>query len=101
MFEHEKDGPIVDFVKCFLKFHFENENLFLRLVAHMDVLKRPCKTILNIPGFDETILILAYHRNDAFLDFVCKQLSKDFDRHTYQGDGPEVIGSLWVFFLRD
>ena len=75
--------------------------MFRRLALLVYVLEGPSEAILYSASFDETILILAYHRNDAFLDFVCKKLSKDFDRHTYQGDGPEVIGSFWVFFLRD
>ena len=67
MLHHLKNDLVFNFVEGLLKIQYEDNNLFLRVMAQMKELECPSKTILDGPAFNETILVSMYKPRDDTL----------------------------------
>jgi hypothetical protein len=59
-------------VKGLLKIKFENDNLPLRRMANVRVLKCPSKAILNRSIFNEPILVILNQVGNDLLNSICQ-----------------------------
>jgi hypothetical protein len=64
-------------IKSLFKVQLQDNNGVLGNFALVNVLKRPCQTIMDGSTFNEAILILMHTRENSLLKSICHKLCQE------------------------
>jgi predicted hydrocarbon binding protein len=88
-------------IKSFLKIKLENNSFPLRLVALVEELKSPTKTVLDSFSFDKAILIFMNYIKSNNLQPIRQQFGNQLGRSTHERNWFEIIHLLKIIFFRN
>jgi hypothetical protein len=101
MLQHKEDSIVFHFVKSFLKIKLNNNNLLLRFLAEVNILKCPSQAIMNCSALNKSILILMDCRNNNSLHSISQNFSEKFKSQAKKRNWPIIIYKFRIILLGD